>query len=107
MDGGTIYSFRYILFHFNVLFDFINLTQTIISRLVHKIFYLQSTFVIYRKFYRNFASTNEIMKRFALCYFTVKWLWYIVCNQYVVSLSPRLFLFIVFLFCIFTIIRFV
>ena len=30
----------------------------LISRLMHKIFYLQSTSVNYRKFYRNLASTN-------------------------------------------------
>ena len=29
-----------------------------ISRLVHRIFYLPSTFGIYRKFYKNFASSN-------------------------------------------------
>ena len=39
-----------------ILFDFINLTQCIISRLVHRIFYLPSTFGIYRKLYKNFAS---------------------------------------------------
>ena len=32
--------------------------RCIISRLVHKIIYIPSTFGIYRKFYENFASTN-------------------------------------------------
>ena len=32
--------------------------RCIISRLVHKIFYLPSTFGIYRKFYENVANTN-------------------------------------------------
>ena len=41
-----------------ILSNFINLTQVHNSRLVHKLFYLPSTFGIYRKFYRNFASTN-------------------------------------------------
>ena len=31
---------------------------------MHKIFYLPSTFGIYRKFYRNFASSNEINETF-------------------------------------------
>ena len=52
-----------------VLFDFINLTQVHnFTVSAQDIFYLPSTFGIYRKFYRNSASTNEIMKRFALSY---------------------------------------
>ena len=83
--------------------------RCIISRIVHKIFYLPLTFGIYRNFYRNFASSNNIMKRFSLFYWLVKWLWYSVYNQKVVSSSPRMFLvfFLCVLFCIFTFIRFV
>ena len=66
--------------------------RCIISWLVHKIFYLPSTFGIYRKFYRNFASSNVIMKRFALSYWLVKWLWYRVYNQKVLSSRSRMYL---------------
>ena len=52
-----------------ILFDFINLTQVHnFTVSVQDIFYLTLTFGIYRKFYRNFAITNEIMKRFTLSY---------------------------------------
>ena len=51
-----------------VLFDFINLTQVHNFTVSAIYFYLPSTYGIYRKFYRNFASTNKIMRRFALSY---------------------------------------
>ena len=49
--------------------------RCIIFWLVHKIFLPTIDFRIYSKFYRNLASTYEIMKRFALSYWLVKWLW--------------------------------
>ena len=49
-----------------LLFNFINLTQVHNFTVSAQDIDLPSTFGIYRKFYRNFASTNEIMKRFAL-----------------------------------------
>ena len=42
----------------------------------------------------------QIMKLFALYYSLVKWFWYRVYNQKVLSLSPRKFCF--FFFCMFT-----
>ena len=63
------------------------------------IFYLASTFSIYRKFYRKLASTNADNETVCI----------VLLNSQVVmvqSSSQRMFLFFV-LFCIFTFIRFV
>ena len=81
----------------HALFDSINLTQVHNFTVSAQDFYLPSTFGIYRKFYRNFASTKKIMKRFALSYWLVKWLWYRVYNQKVVSSSPSMFFFFYFI----------
>ena len=89
-----------------VLFDFINLTQ------VHNFtvsaqdcFYLLSTFGIYCKFYRNFASTNADNETFC----TVLLASQVVMEQ---NSQPEGHEFesmyvLFFLYCIFTIIRFV
>ena len=56
----------------DVLFDFIKWHRCINSRLVHKIFYLPSTFGIYRKIYRNFASSNADNETFCTVLLTSK-----------------------------------
>ena len=49
----------FLTFISRVLSDFINLTQVHnFTVSAHDIFYLPSTFGIYRMFYENFASTN-------------------------------------------------
>ena len=89
------------------MFDFINLTQ------VHNFtFSAQDIFTFRRLSAFTVSFTGilqvlmQIIKHFAQSYWLVKWLWYRVSNQKVLSLSPRFFLFF-FCFCIFTFIRFV
>ena len=84
-----------------LLFNFINLTQ------VHNFTVSAQDIFTFRRLsvFTVSFSTNEIIKRFALSYLLVKWLWYRVYNQKVVSSSPRMFLF--FLFCTFSFVRFV
>ena len=81
-----------------VLSDFINLTQVhnfTVSAQDMFTFRRLSVFTV--SFTRILQVLMQIMKRFALYYCLVKWFWYKVYNQKVLSSSPRKFF-----FCIFT-----
>ena len=73
-----------------ILFDFINLTQ------VHNFtvsaqddFTFRRLSVFTASFIGILQVVLQIMKRFVPSYWLVKWLWYRVYNQKVVSSSPR------------------
>ena len=76
-----------------VLSDFINLTQvhnfTVSAQYIFT-FRRLSVFTV--SFTRILQVLMQIMKRFALCYWLVKWFWYRVYNQKVLSSSSCKFL---------------
>ena len=85
-----------------VLSDFINLTQ------VHNftvgaqdIFTFRRLSVSTVNFTRISQVQMQIMKHLALYYWLVKWFWYRVYNQKVLSSSPRKFFFFVLYFYLF------
>ena len=86
---------------FKVLSDFINLTQVHNFTVSAKdIFTFRRHSVFTVSFSRILQVQMQIMKHFALYYRLVKWFWYRVYNQKVLSSSPRKFFF--FFFLIFT-----
>ena len=77
-----------------VLSDFINLTQVHnFTVSAQDIFTFRQLSVFTVSFTRILQVLMQIMKRFALYYWLVKWFWYRVYNQKVLSSSPRKFLF--------------
>ena len=86
---------------YSVLSDFINLTQVHnFTVSAQDIFTFRRLSVFTVRFTRILQVLMQIMKRFTLYYWLVKWFWYRVYNQKVLSSSPRIFLFLS--FCIFT-----
>ena len=67
--------------------------RCIISQLMHKIFTFCRLSVFTASFTGILQVLMQIMNRFVPSYWLVKWLWYRVYNQMVVSSSPRLFFF--------------
>ena len=81
----------------SLLSDFINLTQVHnFTVSAQDIFTFRRLSVFTVSFTRILQRLMQIMKRFALYYWLVKWFWYRVCNQKVLSSSPRIFFFIIF-----------
>ena len=80
-----------------ILSDFINLTHVhnfMVS--AQDIFAFRQLSVFTVSFTRILQVLMQIMKRFALYYWLVKWFWHRVYNQKVLSSSPRKFFFLYF-----------
>ena len=76
----------------HVLSDFINLTQVHnFTVSAQDIFTFRRLSVFTVSFTRVLQVLMQIMKHFALYYRLVKWFWYRVDNQKVLSSSPRIF----------------
>ena len=85
-----------------VLSDFINLTQVHnFTVSAQDIFTFRRLSVFTVSFTRILQVLMQIMKRFALYYCLVKWFWYRVYNQKVLSSNSRKFFFFVFLHFLF------
>ena len=81
-----------------VLSDFINLTQVHnFTVSAQDIFTFRRLSVFTVSFTRILQVLMQIMERFAMYYWLVKWFWYRVYNQKVLSSSPRKVF-----FCMFT-----
>ena len=92
--------------HCRVLSDFINLTQVHnFTVSAQDIFTFRRLSVFTVSFTRILRLVMEIMKRFALYYRLVKWLWCRIYNQKVLSSNPRKFFFIFFFYYILYLIR--
>ena len=76
-----------------VLFDFINLTQVHNFYTSQDIFTFRQLSVFTVSFTGILQVLMQIMKRFVPSYWVVKWLWYRIHTQKVLSSSPRMFLF--------------
>ena len=87
-----------LLFANLVLFHFINLTQVhnfLVSAQDNITFRRLSVFIV--RFTGFLQDLMQIMKRFVQSYWLVKWLWYRVYNQKVVSWSPPVLFFYLYL----------
>ena len=81
-----------------LLSDFINLTQVHnFTVSAQDIFTFRRLSVFTVSFTRTLQVLMQIMKRFVPSYRLVKWLWYRVYNQKVVSSSPGVFFFLTFI----------
>ena len=77
-----------------MVFGFINLTQVHnFTVSAQDIFTFRRLSVFTVRFTGILQVVMQIMKRFVPFYWLVKWLWYRVYNQKVVSSSPRVFFF--------------
>ena len=87
--------------HHLLLSDFINLTQVHnFTVSAQDIFTFRRLSVFTVKFTGILQVLMQIMKRFVPSYWLVKWLWYRVYNQKVVSSSPRVCVFFFYLYSI-------